>query len=167
MDDFLYDNIENIEYKFLVLYNLYKRAEQDDNEQLYNSYENLFQKVKQYVQSDTNLSITIKFLFNDFNSASLDNLFSSYIVEKKTITKLDAGLLKKGYVQFYDIFTKFYNRYKEVEKNYEQDVVDSMEKEFEDFKQQVAENEEYFNLIKENSQIKSKLQLKLANYNLF
>ncbi len=127
----------------MILYDLYKEAEIQDNEEDHNYYTALFSTLKEEKKS------LFEERFNELSSLTLDNYFENKI--EKDIFSLDT--LKNDYSVFYTYIVKL--------------LEDNNEVKFNDLMEEIKNNEEYFDILKEKSSIGSKLQMKAINISYF
>jgi hypothetical protein len=127
----------------VVLCDLYIEAELNDDEDTCEHYERLFDKVKEVYPEYFEKRL------EDPDSVTLDNYFSS----KRDMKTFSLDIIKYNYQKFYEYLCQL------VEKN----LLD----EFNKIMEEIKNNNEYFQILKERSSIPSKRKMKHQNIESF
>ena len=127
----------------MVLYDLYKEAEALEDEESYDYYTELFDKLKQKYRE------FFEERFDDVDSISLDDYYS----KQKTKDSFSIELIKVNYHQFYDYISNLVK----------QEKFDK----FDEIMSEVKNNDEYLQILKDKSSIQSTLKMKYQNIELF
>jgi len=163
-DEFIHDDINIINHKMLTLYDIYKQAEINEDEVLFEQCESIFNDLKLYYLNNASLIKMIEEKFSNFRNSTLDNLFFKYNITKEDNTKLDIKLIKINYLKFYENLKELYTEYEYANDN---KLIEAINNKFIIFKDELNANPEYIELLKEKSHITSKLQIKLINIDKF
>lgn len=167
-DDILKTDIsvqEIIKY-LLIIFNVYKQAEHDDNEGLYLHCEQVYEVYKSKIKESDNSKNINDYFSVDFYAVALDDLFHHYIFDKKSLD-FEMEYIMNDYNKFYLYIKNLYQESILAKNNLDQDLEDLCKAKFEDIKNSLSGNEHYWNKVVEMSKIQSKLQIKLHNYQLF
>jgi len=133
----------NFDKYMMVLYDLYKEAESLEDEESYDYYTELFDRLKEKYRE------FFEERFDDVDSVSLDDYYS----KQKTKDSFSIELIKVNYHQFYDYISNLVK----------QEKFDK----FDEIMSEVKNNDEYLQILKDKSSIQSTLKMKYQNIELF
>jgi len=131
----------------MVLYDLYKEAELQGNEEKYDYYSALFNKLKQTYSTEFNKR------FEDLSSVTLDTYYNE-VKSSEDVFSLES--MKHDYKVFYDFIKELIDKADEASMTMFNNIIN-----------EIKESEEYFNIVREASSISQKLQMKAVNIEKF
>ena len=155
----------------LILFDRYKQAEENEDEESYEMYETLFTQIQEKVVNNELNRQTIEKKLPNFFNANLDRLFDTYLLSNINVNEknysIESTLLLKGYSIFYERLEELYTCYLDAKKEEDEELIALIETSFRKMKENLVQENELLTILTENSQIKSKLQIKLSNFHLF
>lgn len=167
VESFYTTNLQEIIKNLLVLINQYKNAEDNANEIAHHRCEITFNMVKEYfIKSPLQESIN-KIFLNKFFTTSLEELFDYYDFTNLDITEFHLSTIAIDYNSFYSYLKTLYANYKDAKKNDDSELEFKYMKQFEEIRNEILYNENYYQKLIDSSSIKNKLQIKLTNIELF
>lgn len=164
IEEFKNKNIDEIIGSLLSLLEIYKQAEEEEDHELYTHCEQLFNEVKKILDEESIVELSC-----DIEKVALDNLFDKYTFKDndQLHCTLTVKLLHENYAKFYGLLHNMYIAYREAEEIGDEESYEKIQDEFEVLKNEILQNQENFEYLKEHSNISSKLQIKLSNIDKF
>jgi len=166
VESFSTGNLQEIIKNLLVLIHQYKKAEQDANEILYEKCEITFSMIKNNLKESPLHESINKIFHNKFFTTSLEEVFDYYDFSNSDINEFHLSTILIDYSSFYSYLKTLYKNYKESKMNDDNELEFKCMKQFEEIRNEILNNEDYYQKLIYSSSITNKLQIKLTNIEL-